>query len=446
MPGDARRGDWEATHRRWAMSAFLRPADARSAAVVDGRPVSEWFEGANIYDDFTLENHHIVHPDYMTAFSLNLGCALDLSLAGRTPPEALRHNLDGLYENLKWFCLPDGGFVYPSGQDWGLFRNPDWVWPHTLMGVFGEDREAWPLMRRCLDVLERMQERSQDGAIFLPQENAFASGQSDKLHQLAGAWLALHFAGVCEGPEPVRHGVRRLEAGRIILHRTPAAVHTVSWGARIMAQCVPYRPDRLVSPHDRNGLGHVLPAGADGPPEPALRSARVEPEGDGFTARLEVDHGDAVRALLAFVSHADGRWEMRERLTALRDVATEEIATGLIGILNNPHWIHERGVRRVVVDGRERAVAAGSGDGFDAPGAREIDVDGVLHIVSEQPLSVRYRAAGEAHRGRCTDELHLNCLPGRRDWKAGQTISETAVVIRCAEASAKPGSEPAEGR
>ena len=446
MPEDARRSDWEATHRRWAMSAFLRRADAKSATVIDGRPVSEWFEGANIYDDFTLENHHIVHPDYMTAFSLNLACALDLSLAGRTPPEALRYNLGGLYENLKWFCLPDGGFVYPGGQDWGLFRNPDWVWPHTLMGVFAGDREAWPLMRRCLDVLEQMQRRSPDGAIFLPEEHTFASAQSDKVQQLAAAWLALHFAEVCDGPEPLRRGVRRLDAGRIILHRTPAAVHTVSWGARIMAQCVPYRPDRLVSPHDRNGVGYVLPAGADKPLEPVLRSARVESRPDGFTAELKVDHGDAVRAVLRFVSHADGRWETRERLIALRDVSTDQIATGLIGVLNNPRWIFEKGRRQVVFDGRAQTVAAGSGDTVDGTGCREIGIDGVLRITSAGPLSAHYRGASQVRRGRWTDELYLNFPPGRREWKAGQTISDTAAVVRCAVAASEPATEPADER
>ena len=117
------------------MSSFLSPADERSDTVVDGRPVREQFTGANIYDDFTLENHGIVHPDYMTAFSLTLGCTLDFVMTGRQPPEALLYNVAPIYENLKWFWLPDGGFVYPSGQDWGLFRNADWLFKHVLMAV-----------------------------------------------------------------------------------------------------------------------------------------------------------------------------------------------------------------------------------------------------------------------------------------------------------------------
>jgi len=65
------------------MSSFLRPADERNETMVDGRTVRGQFTGPNIFDDFTLENHHFVHPDYMTTFSLSLGCAPDFAMIGR---------------------------------------------------------------------------------------------------------------------------------------------------------------------------------------------------------------------------------------------------------------------------------------------------------------------------------------------------------------------------
>jgi len=74
------------------MSSFLRPADERNDARVDGRPVREQFTGANIFDDFTRENHNLVHLDYMTTFSLSLGCAPDFVMTRRRMPEALLFN------------------------------------------------------------------------------------------------------------------------------------------------------------------------------------------------------------------------------------------------------------------------------------------------------------------------------------------------------------------
>ncbi|HUS46778.1 MAG TPA: hypothetical protein VM098_01565, partial [Phycisphaerae bacterium] len=160
MPDDLRRPAWEKACQKWVMSSFLRPADEKCNTIVDGRPVAEQFTGANVYDDFTLENHGFVHPDYMQCFGLSLGSALDYRLSGRRPPEALLYNVPGIYENLKWFVLPDGGFVYPNGQDWTLFRNPCWLRSHLLMAVFAGDPDAWTLALRSLAALEKMQARS----------------------------------------------------------------------------------------------------------------------------------------------------------------------------------------------------------------------------------------------------------------------------------------------
>ena len=442
MPDDPHRAAWETAFQKWVISSFLRPADAQSSEIVDGRPVSEQFTGANVHDDFTLENHGMVHPDYMQTFGLSLGCALDFRMTGREPPEALMYNVAGIYENLKWFVLPDGGFVYPSGQDWRLFRNADWLRSHVLMAVFGRDPEAWALARRSLEVLVRMQARSESGAVYQPQEYFFASTQQDLLRSLAHTWLVLHFAEDSQGEFHERQGVRRLDSGRIILHRTPAAIHALSWGAVVMAQSVPNRIDRIVSPHQRNGIGYIRVADRAGLAPVKLIDAEVADRDDGFDARLVVEHGPGqVRVELRYVSHADGRFEMSERLVALQDVTTTEIATGLIGILNNPQWIYETGQRRVTVEDGTKVVASTSGMTIDAAGARQLDIDGVLRVTSPQPLSAWYVAAGDYERARVTDRLYLNRVAGRRDWRAGDIISEYKAVIDVTLQANAPTSE-----
>jgi hypothetical protein len=431
MPGDPRRQRWEELLGTWVFSSFLREADRTSPAMVDGRRVSERFTGANIFDDFTLENHHIVHPDYMTTFSLSLGCAIEHALTLRRPPEALLYNVPGIYENEKWFTMPDGGFCYPSGQDWSVYRQIDWLYPNVLMAVFGRDAEAWSLFDVCLEVLEKMQARTGSGSIYLPEENFFASAEGDKMSHLGRIWLALHFAGEARPVALSRLGVRRLEQARIILNRTPAAVHTFSWGTRCMAQCLPMARDRLISPDDRNGVGAIFAAGERRPLPLSRVDVQVAEEPKGFTARLVVDHGQRIRADLTYVSAADGTWSMRERLTALTAVSTDRIATGRIGILNDQAWIYQAGRRVIRFDGQTREIRSCSGEQLNGEGVREIEVDGVLHIRAGQPLQARYQAARGRERSRATDELSLNCIAGRRDWKAGETISEFQVVVRC---------------
>jgi hypothetical protein len=431
MPSDSRRPGWEAAFQKWAMSSFLRPADAQSQVMVDGRTVAAQFGGANIYDDFTLENHDIVHPDYMTCFALSLGASLEYSLSGCRPPECLLHNAAGIYENLKWFVLPDGGFVYPNGQDWQLFRNADWIGAHVQMAVFGRDPDAWSLACRSLDTLEKMQARSDTGAVYAPGETFFASTHADLLHSLTTSWLILKTADRIERAPHDRLGVRRLDSGKIILRRTGSAVHTFSWGAKIMAQCVPYRLDRIVSPHQGNGIGHIVVKGRRGALPTRLRDVNVTQGDDWFAAELSLDHGEAVRATLHFRSNPDGSWTMREKLVALCDVTTTEVATGLIGILNNPGWVYERGRRRIKFDSRVEEILALSRRAVSVEQAQEIEIDGVLRIRGSLPLRPHYVGAARPDRARATDELYLNYLGGERSWRTGATVSEYEATVRC---------------
>ncbi len=429
LPDDPRRPDWETAFPKWAMSSFLRPADEQSPARIDGRKVAEQFTGANIYDDFTLENHRIVHPDYMTCFSLSLGAEVDYALSGRRPPECLHYNVAGIYENLKWFMLPDGGFVYPNGQDWQLFRNADWTVKSLMMAVFLRDPDAWSLARPCVETLEKMQARSASGIVYAPGETFFASTQTDLLSSLATSWLVLQLADRIERAPRDRVGVRRLDSGKLILRRTGAAIHTVSWGAQVMAQCVPYRLDRLVSPDQRNGIGHVVLANSQQSLPLRVRDVKVTSGEDWFRAELVLDHGEQLRAELLFASNRDGSFTIREKLIALADVTTAKVATGQIGVLNNPGWVYERGRRTVAMDGREEDVAALSAKSFGAEAAREISVDGELRIRGNQPLHIRYLGAVQPNRSRATDLLYLNYDGSEQRWHAGQTVSEYEAVI-----------------
>lgn len=433
LPEDPRRAEWEPAYQKWVMSSFLRPVDEQNETVVDGRTVRAQFTGANIFDDFTLENHNFVHPDYMTTFSLSLGCAPDFALTGRRRPEALLFNVAPIYENLKWMLLPDGGFVYPNGQDWELFRNPSWLGKHVLMAVWAHDPDAWAAVVRTLATLEKMQARPLGGAVFHPGEYFFASTQSDLFRSLAHSWLSLQLAGEIADAPRDRIGVRRWDSAKVVLRRTTDAIHTVSWGAKIMAQCVPRRLDRLVSPHERNGIGHVRLAGERSALPLRLQAAEVQEGTNWFEARLTVDHGQAVRAQLTFRSEPDGAFVMTEKLMALTNATTAEIATGLIGVLNNPHWIYEQARRRVVVDGRNTDIAANCGRQWSWKGAGRISVDDALLITAARPLSAGYVAASRAERGRVTDQLVLNQLPGDRVWTTGDVISDYQVVVRGVE-------------
>jgi hypothetical protein len=402
--------------------------------------VAEQFSGANIFDDFTLENHGIVHPDYMTTFSLSAGCAVDFRMSGRHEPEAVLHNAAGIYENLKWFVLPDGGFVYPSGQDWQLFRNADWLGCHTLMTVLAGDGDSWELGERSLAALEKMQARGASGAVYLPEETFFASSSTDKLRSLGHSWLVLGWANDVRRDFRPRLGVRRLDGASMIIHRTPTAINSLSWDNGLMAQSAANALDRIVSPDSRNGIGAIRLEGEKRPLAVRLKSIEVQDRADGFVAELVAEHGPGtIRAELRFESCADGRFLMSERLVALADVTTAEIATGTIGILNNPQWIYERGYREVAIDDQTLRVPSQSGRVIEQPAASRVEIDGRLVVASAEPLRMRYASARDYERSRVTDQLSLHYLGGRRAFRAGEEISRYAATL---EHRAVPAATP----
>ncbi|MBN2328997.1 MAG: hypothetical protein JXR73_17790 [Candidatus Omnitrophica bacterium] len=428
MPNDSQRKKWEREFQKWAFSSFLRPADENSQVMIDGRPVSEQFYGANVYNDFTLENHGIVHPDYMTTFSLSMSCYIDYLMTQRQAPEALRFNAGGIYENLKWFSLPDGGFVYPSGQDWRLFRNSDWFFPHILMAVFDQDPDAWTLAKRSFMTQEKMQARSTSGQIYLDEEFFFASTQSDRIYSLSLAWLTLQLGPSIQDEYKERLGVRRLDTGNILLNRTSSAIHTFSWGAKIMAQAMANNLDRIVSPNQRNGIGLIRLKNQSTPLDVSIHSLNIENTEKEFDVQMQLNHGEnQIRADLHYHSYSDGRWMMREALVALNDVEIEEIKTGLIGILNNPNWIYERGRREIWMDGEKSVIRAHSGQSLQAR-AKTIQIDRSFVIQGKSLMKAVYQSAIKPVRARTTDFLFLNSIENKR-YRKGEKISEFEAII-----------------
>ena len=224
-------------------------------------------------------------------------------------------NAAGVYENLKWMATPDGGYIYPSGQDWALFRNPQKAHLHLLMAAFEGDADGWSLAQNGWDAMEKMQARSDDGRVFLPGEYRFASTQHDTIGMFGLQWLYLHVADPIRDEPTERLGTRHLKSGGLVLHRTPKAFVTLSYGAKVMAQVAAMRPDRIVSPDQRSLVGSVHVAGGEA-------SGRTEGFAGGrgregrpiHGTRVDVDHGDEDQGPSA-VPHRGRRHAARERGT-----------------------------------------------------------------------------------------------------------------------------------
>jgi len=430
MPDDPRRLQWESAVKKWSLSSYLRQSDAASANLVDNILISKQFTGANIYNDFSLENHDIVHPDYMGAWIMNAGNDLDFLLTGRKAYEAFLYNLSHVYDMQKRFLLPDGGYCYPNGQDWALFRNADWITCHATAVARFNDPEALYHLHNGIATAEKMQARNTDGAIYAPGENYFPSSQPHLGYWLTQAWLVLHFAKNELVERPPASGVNYLQDGKIILHRDSKAIQTVSWGEMIMIQMMPMAKDHVMSPDQRNGIGRVVVKNSkdkDSTLAVTLKQIEVKPNKNGFSVKMVLRHGDLIQSDISCETHDNGSFTIKEKLTALKPCNTSAIETLSFGILNNPNWVYETGKRNLKIGDKSFVAKAASGLEYSLS-ATAASVDKMLFKL-DRPSVISYKVAKQIDRSRFTDILVLNSIDKEHEWKNGELVSQRSVTI-----------------
>ena len=167
MPKHPQAANWRRKAVDLETAAFARLADINSGAVVNGHTLAARLDGANAYDDFTVENHRIVHPDYMTNIQQSWWAADVAGLAGRTVPQSAFHNAASVYGAFSTLNFPEGAaspvngqpyaapggtlyrpgsndIYYPQGSFWGTLRRAHFVSFDAHAYAYGLDSaSAW---------------------------------------------------------------------------------------------------------------------------------------------------------------------------------------------------------------------------------------------------------------------------------------------------------------
>jgi hypothetical protein len=168
MPGHPQAKDWRRKAVDLETAAYARFADINSSAVINGVTLAARLDGANAYDDGTVENHQIIHPDYMTNIQQSWWAADFAGLAGTKPPVSAFLNGASTYGDFSTLSfaagaaspangagyLAPGGTIYrpgandmyfPQGSDWGTQRRAHFVSFDAHALAYGLDTgAAWP--------------------------------------------------------------------------------------------------------------------------------------------------------------------------------------------------------------------------------------------------------------------------------------------------------------
>jgi hypothetical protein len=225
MPNHPHRPQWDEAAKRYVYNILAVPRDATDDTVGDdGKRVRDWVVGANLYEDFALENHQQFHIDYVLAsYRYLVQGATMYWLTGRPLPEAFHHHTLDVYERILLRCMDgEGFFVYVSDNDWKRYHP--WTEScsiHACIATLEQQPLAAALERRGLANAWRHWQDMPEGFTF---DNPYVCGKP-WTSRIADAVL-LHLTRPRALPVPLPEnevnshlaGITRVETADLLSH------------------------------------------------------------------------------------------------------------------------------------------------------------------------------------------------------------------------------------
>ena len=391
FPDHPHAGAWLRAAQVFAANTLSVAADRDSDAMLGDDRVRDIVTTANLFDDFTLDNHGFFHPSYLKVSVQELGEALLMLALGdqrhgtanaaRLRPYALHHVADA-WQVMKRLLLPDGEYAFPSGSDWALHLPSSSSYLAFVTTALGDPLAALA-ERRAFTAAQVQQRASSDGR-FLGGTNFEWWWEPIVLKRFATAVLQFELC-----PDAVEPVVDRdawndtttwwSEPTRVFVHRTPLYFASVSIRKQPTGLVIPLGPRHLDHPFlTTPRLDSLLPAGA------VASHARHDHElGSAFVMRYESGVSAAVIALRNTV------------------MFVADDAIGALGIQNDP-VVTELGRSLRWASGTKVVPPLSAMDEFSVPGPW-LCIDGELGLIAAGGF--RYRPAGEYTRRSAAEDL-----------------------------------------
>jgi hypothetical protein len=125
MPAHPHNSKWAEAAKRYVYTVFGTSADKNDTAPGDdGKLVKDWVVGANINDDYSLENHNRFHIEYVFAsYRFMMQGAAMYRLAGNPVPMAFSHHIAEVHKEVVCKCMDAAKFaVFVSDNDWKRYH------------------------------------------------------------------------------------------------------------------------------------------------------------------------------------------------------------------------------------------------------------------------------------------------------------------------------------
>ena len=429
---------WHEKAIEYMMNTLSAPQDELEKKQVGGRPVGEWFAGANLHPDFTLENHQFFHPAYVACSSYFLTqAAMYYTYAGRPVPQAATHHLTDTWKMLQPILLPWGESAFPQGMDWELHGLP-FINLYASLACYQQDPLAARMENNCLQYMRAWQMMCQ-GDLAVPGSRLGFTRHAICAEQATYAYLAHQAFGPPAKTISARkaaaqlRGVKTHEFVGFIAHRTESKLVSFSWKNRIMGQVIPIGPGHDGNPHFTVPITSGLVGALELAPKRETGTKTAEhtwqetPNGFETTGSLLVN-GGLLRQTLRVSSLGDRTVVYQDRITALSDVSVSRELGVPVGIENDE-----------VTGGQRVVYHRGGQTTFDwkkpqppvaLPGSWA-NVDGRLGVVMALGSGLSYRQSSgyDPHTAVCADVLYGSFADRPQHFKNGEQVARRVVLF-----------------
>jgi len=204
--------------------------DRTKTALVEGKPVSQWAVGWNLYEDYSSDHHSHANVWYGVDMLFEGRCYVDImaNATGGRVPETFTYpgnGFDGVLDWLKTLSLAEGALTHPHGAEYDSYYGAG------LLGFcYGSTVKKDPVAA-ALEL--------QAASLLVRHTRAVGEfdGHRASWAKAAMAYLMHKYHGPAADPVDLKQALRSLEGTRhyrqqrCLIHRTPEKWTSFSWGS-----------------------------------------------------------------------------------------------------------------------------------------------------------------------------------------------------------------------
>ena len=249
---------WRAEAHRFLVNSVSIPADEHDQRLVAGKPIREWFIGANFFPNYALDHHGYLNVGYQVICLSNAAMLhFDLRAMEAEAPESLHHHQGDLWSVVRREVFADGRLARIGGDSRVRYAYcQEYLLPSLAYAAdqFG-DRHAAGLVNGQLDWIAAEAEHHGDGSFYgsrlsyLRSHSPYYTTRLESDRACALGQLVRYAEQLADPGEPDRDFEASVAGGwaepdhGAVMHRSPTRLASFVWRAYGLTQGLCLPPD-----------------------------------------------------------------------------------------------------------------------------------------------------------------------------------------------------------